>query len=310
IEIEVTDGLGNVMSRPDGKPMKEKKHVYALVLSTPSMLNFLKGLHESGKPFPIAVDGTYRLLENGWTVVSMSTHSVVYNEGKYTHQCLPICFMVTHTECHASYEYFFDVAFNLPNTHFGQGIDHRDTLLISHINQDRASYIRSAARVALGTAFIGLTCNVHIKRKFGDKSNKKLSKAINEEEVLSCIRCMCYAMGKKMFDMLAKFFLQYWSDVLKEEAWAKSFQNFYLKNSWDCWYTSASQKPGIVPWNQIVENYNYSQIKAILTKGQLRQPMGIFLNCCLPLILTTASVKVEEFLSQCIIALLAKEMGQ
>ncbi|MGH7954476.1 MAG: hypothetical protein ACREOZ_00795 [Gloeomargaritales cyanobacterium] len=182
------------MKGPDGKYLKENKDVYALVFSTPVMLSFLKELHESGIQFAILVDGTYRLVENGWTVVSLSVHSVVVDpvssKTHYKHKNLPLAFMVAYTECRASYEYLFDVVADLPTTHFG-GQDRDAKLLISHVCQDRAGYIRSAARAVLGNDFISLTCNVHIKRKFGDKSNARLSHTANEEEVLKNICCMC-----------------------------------------------------------------------------------------------------------------------
>jgi hypothetical protein len=44
-----------------------------------------------------------------------------------------------------------------------------------------------------------------------------------------------------------------------------------------------------------MEQHHNSAIKAILTKGQLRQPMGIFLKSSLPLILASASAHIDDF---------------
>lgn len=168
-------------------------------------------------------------------MVSLNAHSVIYEPGnsknKYKHKCLPLCFMLTYTECQASYEYLFEVALNLPSTHFGQDDSQSMTkLCISHVSQDRAAYIRSAGRAVLGNNFLSLTCNVHIKRKFGDNSNRRLAHTANEEEVLRNIGCMCQALTSKMFHMLADYFMQYWCEVLDEEAWAKSFKKVYINN--------------------------------------------------------------------------------
>ena len=140
--------------------------------------------------------------------------------------------MLTFTECEASYKYSMNTLKQLPNTHFNQGIT--ETLKLNPIGQDRASYIRNAARIVFGPSLISHTCNIHILRKFKDSSVKLVKNRENESKIQRLLSTIIQGPTLSFVKIMVDICLKFVACVLNEPEWAKSFRKIYVNDGWMC----------------------------------------------------------------------------
>lgn len=71
-----------------------------------------------------------------------------------------------------------------------------------------------------------------------------------------------------MKNMFSKLMVSDWNNVKKEYDWTKSFSSAHMSdNHWNSnFFFSASGAPGVISDSNLIENVNWSQIKAILKK--------------------------------------------
>ena len=112
------------------------------------------------------------------------------------------------------------------------------------------------------------------------------------------LRCHCKAHTRSFLHLMILVSHKYICIVLKESKWSDKFQKVYVKDGWDCWHITVSETPGVVPWNQVIESMHQSQMKTIITKNHLRQPIGTFLDSSLPLLLHTASKNIQTYINE------------
>jgi hypothetical protein len=122
--------------------------------------NFLSARAAWGVSIPLETDGTYKLLYNGWVLLTLGTHSVYYdkNRRKTAHQFRPLSFMFCTSESQEAYEFLFRSTADTIRFMFAV------ELVPSNTQSDRADAIRNAFQTVWpGSTWT--TCWPHISCK-------------------------------------------------------------------------------------------------------------------------------------------------
>ena len=246
ILVDVKDEKGNIIHK-NGKKVQKEEVVYAFIIGTPIMVDFINKVHESGIEIATLIDGTYRLNSLGWVVSILSTHSCLFaSEKGYYQQCLPLIYLVTFTEVELAYVYHLESIYKLPITHFGS----TSALKISHVGHDGALSILNATNLVIPSALKNI-CGVHVTRKA-----LKVQKKHNQNPVSDCIRTMRNSKSLAMFKIITAVLLSHIIHNLKERKFADGFKKFYLHEKRSNWYYSISKKGGVSSDSSTLENYN------------------------------------------------------
>lgn len=196
-------------------------------------------------------DGTYKLHRGGWTLCDLGSHICRWDAStrKSVHTFYPLLYMFCRTECRDAYVAFFETLRAIPTALFGAA----EPLNVACGGLDRSTFI-AEAYFQVWPHIKLLLCWTHLARKFA--SNEfwaKLKVKDNKQLFEKHIRALHACRSEGQFRRLSSLILRVWV-ALDELVFAEYFEEYYVRDHWGNWFTSASPIPGVLPNAQGIES--------------------------------------------------------
>ncbi len=260
-----------------------------------------------------AMDGTYKLLFNGWVLIVLSTHTVNYvtltcddtpRTGRDTHSAVPLLFSFVRTECQASFDHVLETLKNVSAVVVAVWACMLFFLTSLMPLQTAAKLFPSALDVKVASAcmdhsaptknafveaFPGVRvvdCWAHVVRKAREKAQSLHCVDYFERIMEPQLQQMNKVGYRPAMHKLAKCAVRQWRTA-GHTAYAKWFTDVYLHEDWDGWYCAASGVPGASETNNPLESFN-AEIKQQVSE---KSTMTHFLCKSLPALLLHCRLK-------------------
>ncbi|KAG1704636.1 hypothetical protein DVH05_005565 [Phytophthora capsici] len=208
-----------------------------------------------------ATDGTYKLHFGGWTLVSFGTYGLRFTSMlKYQHKFYPKALMFVKTETASAYARLFSVCKTRCQDFFGVQLD------LTFGSLDHSDAIANEFRENWPDIKL-LDCWPHLDRN-ARKKKGILTDAKNYKDIIKPqLDYLSVSRSKEQFEALSELITQNWSD-LGEDEYATWLDNEYLTDTWNLWFCTASDAPGIVPNQNPIESH-HNTIKTTAVKQLL-----------------------------------------
>lgn len=215
--------------------------------------NVILAMNEFQENMVLMVDGTYKLLFNGWVMLVISTYTINVFKSGYPHTYRPIMFSLVPSE---STTYVKETANILRN--YAKQI-HDMELNVKFVVNDCSDAIASGITEVFDGCKV-LNCWFHLVANI-KKQEKKRFQSINKEHILSDLNVLHLSPSSNAFDLSCKLFLRHWNAI--DAPFCQYFKDQYLCDRWKSFYISAPGKVYGVP----VTNNASESLNALIKKS-------------------------------------------
>jgi hypothetical protein len=205
------------------------------------------------------VDGTYKLLLNGWVLIVMATtclkrDSWIREEYRgneaFHHTCRPMLFILSRTETTVAYQSGFQMLKKAYSMFFDTSLE------VFSCSMDRAVWIMNAVLKEFEGIQHLVNCWAHVKRKATNTTAKaRLANKDYMEHIKDMLHQCELAPSLAIFRLLvSKLTMEMRKNG--EDVYVDWFEKIYLAQNWDGWWHGAGGRSGSPSSNNPMESFN------------------------------------------------------
>ena len=229
---------------------------YPIVFSSKSLLrnmvNVYRGQKEAG--INVTMDGTYKLHQDGFTLIDFGSYGVHRDGDTYTQRFYPFLYVFSRSENTCVYELGLNSILNAAELFFGLG-DFKEHVKIGL--SDQALCITKAMKNVF-PEINTYPCYPHIVRNLKDGWIHLKNKADHWDEMMDDIRSMHHSKNSKSFDVLWGRVKIAWNEK-GEGDYATWFELLKLKKESKNWFFAATGIIGLSPNQNGIESHHRTQ---------------------------------------------------
>ena len=246
-----------------GRQKGKLENYHAICIS--NILFFLCRLLQS---FQVEVDGTWKIFQDGWTLIVFATTGVYFDTDApktWRQRLYPLLYVVARTEHSRA------VALGHEGLKIAASFLGIDDFLVHIIVSDHSAAIIKGGRMAWGEGVLVVTCWAHAARQAQEKLNKHSSFAAVVQEDMKFLHL---SRSRQMFHNLWKPIKESWIS-LGEVDFAEAFEVDYIQEPYDSWFCAAAGVLSVTATTNALESENRTiKDRKIL---ELQSPMGTLL---------------------------------